>query len=104
MKEQWTKFRRWQQARLLRNWPRTRQRGRFFYVLKTAFFWTVWMTGWTAIMNKYWLERPTSLKISFVFHAIGGIVMGFVFWHQSETQYKKILADADTSASETEQL
>jgi hypothetical protein len=94
MKEKWLKYKKWRQDRFLKNWPRTRERGKLFFVIKTIFFWTLWMTFWMAMYDGYFSTRPANLIIGAIMNLIGGIIMGLGLWEGSEKNYQKLSAES----------
>ncbi len=95
MKEKWLKYKKWRQDRFLKNWPRTRERGKLFFVMKTAFFWALWMTFWFMVYDKYFSGRVTNIILSAIIHSILGIILGIVNWAESERHYQKLIASAE---------
>lgn len=92
MKEKWRQFNKWRQDRFLKNWSRTRERGKLYFVIKFVFFWTAWMTLFTVVWDKYFSRVKTNLIVSVIVLSVVGIFLGQFEWGESEKKYQLLIA------------
>ncbi len=96
MKEKWRQFNKWRQGIFLKNWPRTRERGKLVFVIKTIFFWTMWMTGWSIMFDKYFSGRETNIILTAIIFSVIGIILGLISWGENEKYFQKLSATNET--------